>query len=448
MRLGKAWPLLLTPPFLKQKGGASLSWIVCCLLLMAAVFLTGCSGTKRAPVVIRFWNGFTGPDGTRALEIVRQFNRENPNIEVRMQRIEWGTYYNKLFVGGIGKRAPEVFVLHTAALRRFEEAGFVRPNDDLLADFPVEDLDANVWKAALYQGKHYGLPIDFHPLGLYYNRKLFRKAGIVDAAGEARPPRTQTEFLETARKLTKQGSSPALSQWGYAFSNAGPQVYSFMAQYNGKFFTPDLSHCLLNSPENVAALQFCVDLIQKEKVAPSPDATDPWIGFRQGRVAMTWNGIFMLPDLEKQTDLDFAGAPVAQVGAFAGTWAGSHNFCLKADLGAKEQNAAWRFIRFYSDHSLDWATAGQVPVRKSLRNSPRFAGMKVQSQFARQLPYGVYMPQIPFNQEFETEFNYAVEQALRGSLTPKEALDAAALKMDAVIARRREDREAAGSALP
>ena len=403
--------------------------------------LTGCGTSRNAPTLVRFWNGFTGPDGTRALQIVRQFNQENPDIEVRMQRIEWGTYYNKLYVAGIGKRAPEVFVLHTSALRRFEETGFVRPIDDLLGDFPVNDLDANVWDATVYKGKHYGLPMDFHPIGLYYNRKLFREAGIVDANGEAKPPRTKSEFLEDARKLTKTSKNAALSQWGYAYSNAPLHVYSLMKQYGGKFFTPDLSKCLLNSPENVAALQFCVDMILKDKTAPSPDASDPWIGFRQGRVAMTWNGIFMLPDLQKQKDLDFAGFPVAQIGEQSAVQAGSHNFCLNANMGEKKRNAAWKFAKFYSDHSLDWAEAGQVPVRKSLRQSPRFAKMTVQSQFANQISYGAYFPQIPFNQEFETEFNYAVERTLRGSVTPKEALDAATAKIEQVIARRREDRQ-------
>ena len=408
-------------------------------LLIIGIVLAGCGGGDSSRTVIRFWNGFTGPDGTRALEIVREFNQANPDIEIRMQRIEWGTYYNKLFVAGLGKRAPEVFVLHTSALRRFEDTGFVRPIDDLLGDFPVSDLDVNVWHGTEYNGKHFGLPMDFHPLGLYYNRKLFREAGIVDANGEPKPPTTQSEFLEDARKLTKTSRDPANAQWGYAFSNNGPQVYTVMNQFGGKFFTADLSKCLLNSPENIAALQFCVDLIQKDKSAPPPDAADPWIGFRQGRIAMTWNGIFMLPDLEKQKDLDFAGFPVATVGTQNAVQSNSHNFCLRADMGEKEQKAAWRFVRFYSDHSLEWAGAGQVPVRKSLRNSPAFAALKVQSQFAKQIAYGVYMPQIPFNQEFETEFNYAVERALRGTATPKEALDAATEKVDQIIARRKED---------
>jgi hypothetical protein len=44
-----------------------------------------------------------------------------------MQRIEWAIYYRKLYVAGLGGRAPEVFVLHSESLRRFAEAGLTRP---------------------------------------------------------------------------------------------------------------------------------------------------------------------------------------------------------------------------------------------------------------------------------------------------------------------------------
>ena len=51
------------------------------------------------------------------------------------------------------------------------------------------------------------------------------------------------------------------------------------------------------------------------------------------------------------------------------------------------------------------------------------------------------MPQIPFIFEFETEFNYAVEKALRRTSTPQEAFTAATTKVNKIIARRAEDRK-------
>ncbi|NDB96085.1 MAG: extracellular solute-binding protein, partial [Verrucomicrobia bacterium] len=73
-----------------------------------------CSRQDRPEITLRFWNGFTGPDGRPMQQLVKEFNRENPDIRIIMQRMDWYTYYNKLFVAGIGGRAPEVFIIHAS----------------------------------------------------------------------------------------------------------------------------------------------------------------------------------------------------------------------------------------------------------------------------------------------------------------------------------------------
>ena len=70
----------------------------------SALALTGCSGdiVPHGALTLRFWNGFTGPDGRTMLGLVKRFNEQNPDVHVVMQRMEWGTYYNKLFVANLG----------------------------------------------------------------------------------------------------------------------------------------------------------------------------------------------------------------------------------------------------------------------------------------------------------------------------------------------------------
>src|SRR5687767_10795549 len=100
---------------------------------VACVAISGCDAgdvTGDDKVTLRFWNGFTGPDGRTMLALVKRFNEQNADVHVVMQRMEWGTYYNKLFVSNLGGRAPQVFVVHTDNLTRFHRAGFLRPMDD------------------------------------------------------------------------------------------------------------------------------------------------------------------------------------------------------------------------------------------------------------------------------------------------------------------------------
>lgn len=406
---------------------------------LIASSLTACKSGAPNPITVRFWNGFTGPDGRTMLHLVKRFNQENPDVNVLMQRMDWATYYNKLFVAGLGGRAPELFVLQTLAIPRFSTARFVRPIDDLIArpnSIDTRDIDDNVWQAVHIGENHYGLPLDIWPMGMYYNRKLFREAGIVDKRGEAKPPTNREEFMDALKRLTK--ASAGAEQWGFTFTFFESNAYSIMRQFGGEFFTPDASQCIINNPQNVAAIQFCVDLIRKYKYAPPPENFDSWIGFRQGKIGIVFEGVYMLADLQKQKDLDYAGAPVPLLGEKQAVWAGSHNLCLRSDLSGRELEASWRFVKFLSDNSLDWAAGGQVPVRRSLRNSDRFRAMTVQSEFARQIPYVNYLPRLQFIFEFQTEFNSAIEKALRGSSTPQDALDAAAANLNRIISRQRD----------
>ncbi len=398
--------------------------------LGAASLGAGCSLRSQGPITIRFWNGFTGPDGRTMLRLVRRFNEANPDVSVLMQRMDWGTYWNKLFVAGLGGRAPEVFVLHTRTLLRFARAGFAAPLESVLGDFPTDDIDENVWAATKIDGKHYGLPLDVHAMGMYYNKKLFREAGL----DPEKPPTNRDEFLNAIQKLKKPGKNGEPDQWGYVFTNAETCTYTFLNQFGGAPFNTDFSKCTLTNKRNIEALEFCRKLIS-DNLIPSPENFDSWIGFRQGRVGMVFEGIYMLADLEKQKDLEFGGAPVPQVSAEKAVWADSHNLCLKSGLEPRVQEAAWRFMRFLSDNSVEWAAGGQIPTRPSLRATPEFKKLTVPSAFATQIPFVKYQPQLPFIFEYLTEYNLAVEKILRGRASASDALGAAEKRINEIILR-------------
>lgn len=408
-------------------------------VLAALALLVGCdrSGADDGAVTLRFWNGFTGPDGRTMLAMVQRFNRENPDIRVVMQRMDWGTYYNKLFVAGIDGRAPEVFVVHTDTLARLMRGRFVRAVDDLVGPGGIDasDFDANVWQAVARDGRHYAIPLDIHMLGMYYNRKLFREAGIVDARGEPRPPTNREEFLDALRKLRRDEDGDGRPEtWGFVFTWLRTNAFSVMRQHGGRVFDEGYTHAALDTPQNVAALSFCESLV-REGLAPSPEDLNAWIGFLQGRVGIAFEGIYMLPELQKQHDLDFGAAPLPVLGDQPAAWAQSHNLCLRADLEGRRLDAAKRFVRFLSDNSLDWAQGGQIPVRKSLRDTERFRRMTAQHAFAQQIPYACYLPQVPFAFEYLTEFDLAVERVLRGRMSAQAALEEATARIDRVIQR-------------
>jgi len=84
-------------------------------------------------IVLDFWNGFTGPDGKTMEKMVHRFEERNPQIDVQMQIIPWGTYYDKLTLSLAYGGAPDLFVVHAARLPEFASFGTLRPLGDLYA---------------------------------------------------------------------------------------------------------------------------------------------------------------------------------------------------------------------------------------------------------------------------------------------------------------------------
>jgi multiple sugar transport system substrate-binding protein len=415
------------------------SIIVLCLL---SLLLVSCSPGKHsgnvASAEIRFWNGFTGPDGATMEKIVQQFERET-GIRVKMQIIPWSTYYDKLLLSLAYGGAPDVFICHANRIAEFARYGVFRPLDDLIeADkgFNSSDFLPNIWKAGQYAGKQVGLPLDCHPQGLYYNLKLFREAGIVDAQGNPKPPETWEEFLDAARRLTKDKDRDGRpDQWGFAFTWLRTNWITFISQHGGSILSPGLKRATLADPPAVRATQQMCDIITRYGVAPKPEGFDSWMGFRQGRVAMAIEGIYMLSSVEEQRGLEYAGAPVPSFGPRRAVWGGSHLLCMPKNLSPQRAQLVWRFMRYLSDHSLDWAEGGQIPVRRSLLNQPRFRQMRVQYAFAKQLPYVVFEPASHKSTEIMPFYDAAIEAALLGIKSPQDALNEAARRIQQVLDR-------------
>lgn len=415
-------------------------------LVLLLTLLVGCGKTgpeasfDHGKVVIDFWNGFTGPDGKTMTRMVDQFEKANPDVEVHMQIIPWGTYYDKLTLSMAYGGAPDVFIVQAARFPEFASYHTLRPLTDLYASaqphLGPKDFAPVPWHESFYQGTQYALPLDTHPIGMYYNTKLFRQAGIVDAQGHAKPPTNLTEFLADAKKLTKDTDGDGRpDQWGFVFTNQHSNWLTFAHQFGGDILTPDGKHGAMSSPAGLKATHLMCDLIYKYHVAPRPEGIDSWLALRQGKVAMALEGIYMLSSLQEQQGLEFSGAPVPQFGPDKGVWGGSHLLCQPTGIDAAHARAGWRLMRFLSDHSLTWGIGGQVPARLAVEQSAAFQALPVQSQFAKQLGYVIYDPQVPRANSLNQFVDPAIDAALSGLQTPEAAMQDADRRIDQLLKR-------------
>jgi len=412
-------------------------------LMAALAIVLGVARSDNAfrPAAVRktqisFWNGFTGPDGRTMLQMIRDFNQENPDVQITMQRMDWATYYNKLMVAAVDGRGPALFVIHASTLPRMHRAGFVSDARSLFEGpdaLPADDFDPVVLDQVRYGDRIAGVPLDIHPQGMYVNLEMLR------AAGFDRAPETGEEFLEAARKMKidRDGDGNP-EQWGFALTLWRNNFQSLIPQFGGRY-QDENGNADLDHPGNVEALRF-LQKLGKEKLVPPPENGLGWVGYRQKKVAMVWDGVYMLGDLKRLNDLPYAAVPIPKIGPKEGTMADSHILCLRENLSEAEREATERFIRFLSANSVRWADAGQVPARKSVRQDPGFLAMPVQTQFARQIPGMMYPPRTPVLFEFTLEVDLAVEKVMRGRAEPEEALRVANQNAQRFIERDRRER--------
>ncbi|RYG34602.1 extracellular solute-binding protein, partial [bacterium] len=301
-------------------------------------------------------------------------------------------------------------------------------------EFPVDDFKPRQWAGGQYEGKQIGIPLDCHPLTLYYNTKLFREAGI------AKPPTNWEEFVAAGKKLTmpkRSKEGKPYTQWGFNFTHLPNNVPAFLNSYDASFLSPDLTRGAMTSPQMKEAVDRMVSIWKTEKIAPRPEGQDAWLGFQTGKVAMAMEGVYMKSGLDNQADLEYAAAPVPKFGPKLSVWAGSHMMCMPASEPEARRKAAVVFIKYLSDHSLAWAEGGQVPVRKSILESVGFQKLTVQREAAKQLDYVQYEPSTPSWNQLATFGNSAMEACLNELEPEDQALATAQRRIDRVLAREK-----------
>ncbi|HHV55795.1 MAG TPA: ABC transporter substrate-binding protein [Firmicutes bacterium] len=373
------------------------------------VLLVACFGLVAAgaevpavagAVTITYWHGIAAADREGQEVLVKKFNEQYAGkIQVKMTIMDWGEYYTKVAVAVAAGTAPDVGIMHLDNLGAQSLAGVLRPVDDIFQKLGLTDDDfvGSVSRASIYRGKRWGIPLDVHPLALYYNQDHLDKAGIPG------PPKRSSEFLDYARKLTidRDGDGNP-DQWGTGVDTWLNRFYQALRQFGGDYLGgPDLDQPLFAEPPARKAFQYYVDLIYKWKVAPPPSAWQGAQSIFDGRMSFWVDGIWWLTkaqDLRRQGTVNIRVAPSDRVDGDErpSTWAGSHQFVVfkqpKEDP-AKIQ-AITTFIDFMSRNSVIWAAYGQIPVRKAALQADEWREMKDHQIFASQT--FAFFPLVPW----------------------------------------------------
>ncbi|MFB9235056.1 ABC transporter substrate-binding protein [Plantactinospora siamensis] len=387
-------------------------------------------------VSLKLWNGFTGGDGDIFKKLVDQFNSEHQNIAVTPATYEWADYYAKLPGAVSSGNGPDIAVMHMDQLATFAARKVIMPLDDVASALGLSEGDfaPTVWKGGIYQDKRYGIPLDMHPLGFYYNKSVMQKAGL----DPEKPPTNRQEYEAALAALKKSGVQ---GFWVSPFQfTGGMTAYSVINQFGGSLFDQGAQSATFNADPAVEAVTWLVDMI-KQGYSPANVGQDAdYLAFKAGKNAFNWNGIWQINDLKKSPNVQWGVAPVPQIGSKQGVWANSHNFTIVQQRSADNNKIAGAkvFINWLSQHSLDWGKGGQVPARKAVRESSDFTALPDISKLAPELEYAAFPPAVPGLGDVLTIFYDSFNAAVLGKQQPKQAMDAGAAKANKLLEDNRK----------
>lgn len=359
-----------------------------------------------------------------------RFSSENP-CGITVTHVAQPEYVQKLEAGAAAGQLPAMTAVRAINVAQLAARNVLKPfSDEAMAVFGegiASDFPEDLWNVGIYQGERYSFPLDVHPLVMYYNRDLFEAAGIEEPGTE---PWTREEFEDALAKLEDSGVTPL--SLGTAFQ-AAALWQALIRQYGGSLTDEAGETATYDSEAAVQALERIKEL--RDKYTPEiSGAGDPEVNvFKQGNVGFTFHGPWWISDLQQ---LDFVGfAPLPTIGDQPATWGGSHQIALTTD-DPTTQVASALWIRWLSENSMEWAKAGQVPARQSVRNDPALAEAAAPiSKVVESANIVVILPQVPaLEPALWDQFGPVIDGYLAGDIAdPAAALAEANARSQQVI---------------
>jgi multiple sugar transport system substrate-binding protein len=387
-------------------------------------------------VDLAMWTGFTGRDGDIMRKLIDRFNAEHANIAVAMSVNKWEEYYLKLPAAVSSGNGPDLGVMHVDQLATNAARNAIIPLDDVANTLQLSENDFNpvVWKAGVYKDKRYGIPLDMHPLGFFYNKALMTKAGL----DPEKPPQTKDDYAAALAELKAAGIQ---GQWMTPWPFTGIHAFqSLLWQHGGSLFNEDTTEAAYNSDAGIEALSWMVALVTDGHSARDVGQDADYLALKNGKTAFNWNGPWQINDLKQTPGLEWGVAPLPQIGTEKAAWAGSHNFAVMQQRKPDQNkiDAAKVFINWLGQRSLDWAAGGQIPARKAVREEAGFAQYTEVSTLAKQVDYVRFPPPVPGIGEAMITVETLVNEAVLGKKSPKQALDDAAGQAKKILEENRK----------
>jgi multiple sugar transport system substrate-binding protein len=375
-----------------------------------------------------------------------EYEAAHPGVDMRIEPIPGvGQYAPKLLLSHAARAMPDAGYLDASSGAAFMNNGVAADLTPFIArdaDFNIDDYFPNALAPFRRDGKLFAIPQDFTPMVIVYNRRMFDDAGVP----YPRDAWTWTDFLDTARKLTRRShsvgqnsvlspGSPTPAQFGLHFENIMPFWIVWLWSAGGDVLTPDGSRAsgALDSPATIDAIAFLLDLMYIERIAPTLQERAA-LGqdlFLTGRAAMDVKGHWMLIDYRA------AGLDVGVVSIPTNIGRPTTIMYLTGLAvwqRGRQPQLGWDWVRYNTSEGVQVRrTAGGVAISANRKAAAHYATDPLETAFQRQVEYarhawGVTVENYPVVEELGTEMMKDIAYAVPSLRRPDGTLDRPAIR--------------------
>ena len=411
--------------FLRGAAGVALAGAAAASVPFTVTRTASAASTQN----LAYWNLFGGGDGARMVQMEHDFAKAHPDIKVTATTLAWGLpYYTKLTTSTVAGKGPDIAIMHMSRLPAYAPSGLLTPlTDATLAPYGIlaRDFLPDIWSKGQYNGQQFAIPLDTHPLVMYYNVDIARKAGLLDASGKLKPlvgPTAVLNALKATQKVT--------GKYGLALDSGDVMpwriFYALYTQLGGKLISANGKTVLLDQAKGAKAMQFMAELTSS-KIAPANAAyADSVALFSSGKAGFMWDGEWEVTTFQNQK-MAFDMTIFPNVFGSLATWSDSHSFVVphQRSMDKDRLAAILTYISFMLKDSLTWAKGGHIPAYLPVTTSEAYKSLVPNSHYAAEAKYVTYDPNAWWSgaaSQMETDAGSYFQAVLQGHATPAKAL--------------------------
>ncbi|WP_405147314.1 sugar ABC transporter substrate-binding protein [Sphaerisporangium sp. NBC_01403] len=380
----------------------------------------GGSADSGAGKTLTYWASNQGTSLDNDKQVLQpeldKFEKQT-GIKVNLEVVPWADLLNRILAATTSGKGPDVVNIGNTWSASLQATGAFLPFDDnLLAGLGGKERFLGPSLAATgAPGKPpTAVPIYGMTYGLYYNKKMFKDAGI------DKPPATWDELVADGKKLTK-GKQWGLAVEGASVSENSHHAFIFGQQHGAELFDGS-GKPQFDSPQNVAAIKQYLDLMAADKIVNPSNAeysngTEAVNDFVNGKAAMLmWQSIGSQIKAAGLTNDTYGIAPIPLPAADSG---GKQVNGMVAGINlavfnfTKNQDGALKFVKFMTspeEQQILNKTYGSLPTVQDAYNDPAFQSEDIKTFQDILAKTAAPLPQVPEESQFETLVGTAMNQ--------------------------------------